>query len=248
MLTLKALTAGALGAVIFVVATLGAQRPVALSAADREEIELLSARYALALGTCAAEKYAALFAPPDGWFASGARGRVRGAATLAELIRSYDCAYSDAGVAPPHAPGVEVPYRIEVEPTPTGAKGMAYFNGGHYSDDYVKTPDGWRLESRSVVSNRELAAGLTAEAFEEIRRLVESDGGPYAAVYERTPDGWRFKSTGVVVQAAADGATATAYLRSGGRHEDVYVKAPAGWRRETRRHVRQEAKPELQVR
>jgi hypothetical protein len=86
----------------------------ALAPADREAVELLSARYALALGTCDTEKYAELFSEPDGWFASGSRGQVQGHAKLAEMIRSYNCNYSESGVAPPHAPGVEVPYKLEI--------------------------------------------------------------------------------------------------------------------------------------
>src|SRR4030095_15639719 len=91
-----------------------------LTTPDREEIELLSSRYALALGSCDAERYADLFTTPDGWFASGSRGQVRGHAKLVELVRSYDCHYSESGVKPPHAPGVEVPYKLQIDGTPGG--------------------------------------------------------------------------------------------------------------------------------
>ena len=40
---------------------------------DRAEMQGLVTHYAVALGTCAAEEYADLFAAPDGSFASGPR-------------------------------------------------------------------------------------------------------------------------------------------------------------------------------
>jgi len=192
----------------------------ALPSAEREAIELLNARYALALGTCDAEKYAELFAEPDGWFASGSRGQVQGHAKLAEMIRSYNCMYSESGDAPPHAPRVEVPYRLEISAADGGAIGTIFVNGGFYTDVYVKTPRGWRFRSRTVITNREHAARLSAADFAAIRRLAERSGGPYADVYEQLSSGWRFKSAGVSVQPSTDGATGIAYLaKDGGRYE-----------------------------
>jgi hypothetical protein len=45
---------------------------------DRADIQDLTARYARALGSCAAEDYAELFAPETGYFASNIRGEVVG--------------------------------------------------------------------------------------------------------------------------------------------------------------------------
>jgi hypothetical protein len=49
-----------------------------LTARDRADMQQLVADYARALGTCAAREYAALFVEPDGFFASGPRGKVQG--------------------------------------------------------------------------------------------------------------------------------------------------------------------------
>jgi SnoaL-like domain len=207
-----------------------------LTAQDRSDLELLSARYSWALGTCNAQTWPDLFVP-DGYFTSGSRGKVQGRKKLAEMIRSYNCVYSADGVAPPHAPGVIVPYKLEIEPSPDGATGKAYYNGGRYEDAYVRTADGWRFKSRTVVTNQELAANLTAADFDEIQRLATANGGPFVDVYERIPGGSRFQSTGVVITPAPDGATGTAYLKDGGHYEDTYVKTSEGWRVKSRVHV-----------
>jgi hypothetical protein len=69
----------------------------ALSSADREAVELLSARYAL--------------------FAGGWRFKSTG---------------------------------VSVQPSAEGATGIAYLakDGGRYEDSYVRTPTGWRFQSR----------------------------------------------------------------------------------------------------
>jgi len=203
-----------------------------LTSRDRDELELLSARYAWALATCDAQKWPALFTP-DGYFTSGSRGRVEGRHRLTEMSRSYNCVYVN-GVAPPHAPGVVVPYKLELIALPQGATGIAYYNGGRYEDVYVKTPEGWRFKSRTVVTNKELEAHLTSADFDEIHRLATLSGGPYIDVYEPIPGGKRFKSTGVVISPAPDGAAGTAYLQDGGRYEDSYVKTSSGWRFKSR--------------
>jgi hypothetical protein len=204
---------------------------------DRAAIELLSARYSLALGSCDVKTWPELFVAPDGYFASGSRGKVQGRHRLAEMIRSYDCVYKN-GVAPPHAPAVLVPYKIEMKPSRGGATATAYYNGGNYEDVYVKTPQGWRFRSRTVVSNREQAANLSAAEFDAIQQLATANGGPYVDVYEPAPGGTRFKSAGVAIAAGPEGITGKAYLlNNGGHYDDVYVKTPAGWRFKSRAYV-----------
>jgi hypothetical protein len=213
------------------------QATTALTADDRAGIELLSARYALALGSCDAKTWPDLFVAPDGYFAAGPRGKVQGRHRLGEMIRSYDCNYTN-GVAPPHAPAVLVPYRIEIEPSRGGARGTAHYNGGHYEDVYVKTPQGWRFGSRTVVTNREQAAKLTAADFDAIQRLATAHGGPYADVYEPIPGGTRFKSASVAIEVKPEGIAGKAYLpNNGGHYEDVYEKTSAGWRFKSRVYV-----------
>ena len=204
-----------------------------LTAEDRAEIELLSARYALALGTCNVKAWPELFAMPDGFFASGSRGKVLGQHRLAEMIRSYDCVYTDA-VAPPHAPAVIVPYKLSIETSPDGAVGVLHYNGGRYEDVYTKTKAGWRFRSRTVVTNKEQAAGLTASDFDAIQRLATARAGPYEDVYESTPQGRRFKSAGVVIEPAPEGAAGKAYLKDGGHYEDLYTKTASGWQIKSR--------------
>ncbi len=213
------------------------QATTALTTHDRAEIELLSARYALALGSCDAKTWPDLFVAPDGYFAAGPRGKVQGQHRLGEMIRSYNCKYTD-GVAPPHAPAVLVPYRIEIEPSRGGAIGTAYYNGGHYEDVYVKTPQGWRFGSRTVVTNREQAAKLTAADFDAIQHLAVANGGPYADVYEPIPGGTRFKSASVAIEVKPEGIAGKAYLpNNGGHYEDIYEKTPSGWRFKLRAYV-----------
>jgi hypothetical protein len=60
------------GAMLLVASTASAQQ--ALSDKDRAEIQELSAKYAKALGGCAAEDYADVFVPETGYFASNIRG------------------------------------------------------------------------------------------------------------------------------------------------------------------------------
>jgi hypothetical protein len=204
-----------------------------LTADDRAEIELLSARYALALGTCNAKVWPELFATPDAFFASGSRGKVLGQQRLAEMIRSYNCVYTD-GVAPPHAPAVIVPYKVSIEPSPDGAVGILLYNGGRYEDVYTRTKAGWRFRSRTVVTNKEQAAGLSASDFDAIQRLAAAKGGPYEDVYEPTPQGRRFKSAGVVIEPAPGGAAGKAYLKDGTYYEDLYTKTASGWQFKSR--------------
>jgi hypothetical protein len=214
------------------------QRSVApVTAEDRAGIEALLGRYLLALGSCDAQKYAALFVTPDGFFAAGTRGKVDGQHRLTEMIKSYDCNYVN-GVAPPHAPNPSAPYKLVVEPVPGGAIGFAYLNGARYEDEYVKTAHGWLFRSRTVVTNKELAAKLTREDFEAIQQLALRNAGPYVDLYEKRPDGTsRFKSAGVALSVAPAGVIGQAYLKDGGHYEDVYVKGQDGWRFQSRIYV-----------
>jgi len=86
----------------------GGKGAPALSAADREEIRVLNAKYSLALGQCDPDHWPLVFAQ-DGFFASMGRGRVLGHHRLGEMNRSYDCVYGKDGKAPDHAPAVSVP-------------------------------------------------------------------------------------------------------------------------------------------
>jgi hypothetical protein len=130
-----------------------AQAP-SLSARDRTEIQQLSEQYLRLLNACAAEEYAALFAP-GAFFFSTVRGRIEGRDRLLELVRSErHCA---AGAAPRQG---SVAPRVQIEPTADGARGFAPLgeNVGAYEDRYVRTPQGWRFASRTVLTPSELTA------------------------------------------------------------------------------------------
>jgi hypothetical protein len=205
----------------------------ALTDQDRAQIQELVARYARALGTCAADEYASLFAEPDGSFASGPRGEVKGREKLIALVQSERQCNDNSARAPR-----DVPTTV-VEPSPEGARGKAAVGtAAYYQDVYVKTPRGWRFKSRNVITAQEEAAKLTAQDFIEIRRLAGNDAGQFDDVYSNGPEGRRFRSSGVVIAPSPGGATGRAYLKNdGGHYQDVYVKTTQGWRFQSRAYV-----------
>ena len=173
-LVVKAVAVGFLAAV-----PATAQQPPSasptLTEKDRAEIQGLATSYGRALGLCQAEEYAALFAAPDGYFASGPRGRVAGREKLLALLRSERHCNdgSEKRVR-------NIPSSMVIEPAPGGATGRAPLpNAGHYEDIYVKTALGWRFKGRTYISPQEEAARLTAVDFNEIRHLAGDDTGQF---------------------------------------------------------------------
>jgi hypothetical protein len=221
-----------------------------LTDADRAEIRALSVTYRRALLGCSPEEYADLFATPGGYFGSGSRGEVRERQALMEMILSYDRCYTTPRATPPEPPANTPPPVIE--PAPEGAKARIINSpgGGYYDDVYVKTPKGWRFKSRNVVSDAELAAGLTTKDFIEIRQLAGDDHGYYENLYGTSekdigPRGINaradrrfFRTSGLKLTATKEGVRGLAYLRNnGGHYEDVYLKTPEGWRIKERVYV-----------
>ena len=201
---------------------------------DRAEMQGLVTHYAVALGTCAAEEYADLFAAPDGYFASGPRGHIAGREKLMALVKSERHCNDKSIRRPTNGP------TAVVEAAPGGAVGKTISGpgGGHYEDTFVKTSQGWRFKSRSFISAQEEKANLTSQDFIEIRRLAGNDVGRYDDVYSNGADGKLLRSSGVVIAPSADGATGKVFLRNdGGHYEDVYVKGAAGWRFKSRTYV-----------
>jgi len=226
--------------------TAGAVRAqTSLTAQDRSDIQELSARYARALGSCAAEEYADLFAPDTGYFASNIRGEVVGRDRLMALVRSErHCTNpappSGTAAAAPAAPR-PVP-TVAIEMTSTGPIGRADLGAkvGQYDDEYVKTSKGWRFKSRTVMTAQELAANLTVKDVRAIRRLAGTDLNQFEDVYVAGTDGVkRFRASGVALGLSAEGVTGRASLKNNnGHYEDVYVKTPEGdWRFKSRLHV-----------
>ena len=216
-----------------IVAGAAQQKAPGLTAADRDQIQALTASYARTLGTCQAEAWADLYAAHDGYFASGFRGEVKGRDKLIALVQSEpQCIKS--GPRTPRDVAVAV-----VEPSPEGARGRVPIGtAAYYQDVYVKTPQGWRFKSRHAITAREDAAHLDAQGFIEVRRLAGNDTGQFDDVYSNGPEGRHFRSAGVVIVPSPEGATGRAFLKNdGGRYDDVYVRTAQGWRFQSRTYV-----------
>jgi hypothetical protein len=144
-------------------------------------------------------------------------------------------------IAPPQgtAPAPRPAPTLVVEVTPAGVFAVADLGGaGHYEDEYVKTPKGWRFAARTVITPAEQAAGLNAHEMTAIRRLAS---GPDDAddFWAAGQDGVkRFRSAGVVILVSAGQVTGRVYLKDGGYYDDVYEKSARGqWRFKTRTYV-----------
>src|SRR5712691_2048796 len=122
MSTCDALFASALAASLLTGAAHAQQKsgPGTLTDQDRAQIRQLSDAYGRALGLCTAEEYAGLFAAPDGYFASGPRGRVAGRDRLMALVRSERHCNDNSERRPRN-----LPTNIVIEPSPEGATGAA---------------------------------------------------------------------------------------------------------------------------
>src|SRR5262245_31319251 len=211
------------------------QRAVQLTEKDRKEIQELATSYGRALGMCTAEEYAALFAAPDGYFASGPRGKVVGRDRLMALVRSERHCNDGSERRPRNLPADNT-----IEATPDGVKGRVVLNNapGHYEDTYVKTAQGWRFKGRTYVSKEEEAAKLTSADFDAIRHLAGNETGQFEDIYSATPQGKQFRSSGVVIAPSPEGATGRASLKNdGGHYEDVYERTVHGWRFKSRLYV-----------
>jgi hypothetical protein len=225
---------------LLVASTANAQ--TALSDKDRAEIQELSAKYAKALGGCAAEDYADVFVPETGYFASNIRGEVVGRERLMALVKSErHCvnAAAQAAAGPRNVP------MVTIETTAKGVSGKAELGAaGYYSDEYVKTPKGWRIKARTVITGQEQKANLSVEDVTAIRRLAGTDLGLFDDVYVAGPDGVkRFRTSGVALGLSAEGVTGRALLKNdGGHYEDVYVRTQqGGWRFKSRTYVAADA-------
>lgn len=216
-----------------------AQRGTALTDKDRAEIQEIVSGYARALSACAAEQYADLFAPGTGSFASSIRGNIIGREKLIALVQSEPhCVTTPPGRAGGNGPTVDITSSAD------GVTGYADLgNAGHYEDVYVKTPNGWRFQSRNVITKQEQNAGFASKDFIALRKLAGDDLGIFDDVMRDTPAGRRLRSSGVVIAAQADGtATGRAVLKNdGGRYEDAYVRGGNGWRFKSRTYVAPES-------
>ena len=230
------------GVMLLVAGTASAQQ--SLTDKDRAEIQELSAKYAKALGGCAAEEYADVFLPETGYFASNIRGEVVGRERLIALVRSERHCVNAAAQA---AAGPRTVPMVTIESNAKGVTGRAELGAaGYYADEYVRTPKGWRIKARTVITGQEQKANLSVEDVTVIRRLAGTDLGLFDDVYVAGPDGVkRFRTSGVALGLSAEGVTGRALLKNdGGHYEDVYVRTEqGGWRFKSRVYVAADAAP-----
>jgi len=214
-----------------------AQPPASIPQDDATSIQALVSSYARALGGCHAEEFADLFAPEKSYFASGFRGQMAGRERLIALVQSERHCVAAAGATPAPRPGGSSGPTVVVEPTPSGARGVADMGAaGQYQDEYVKTANGWRFLSRTVLIPAERNAGLDAKEMAAIQRLAGPGLGDY---YVPDQNGVkRLKTSGVEIRISDGAVTGRAYLKDGGYYDDVYEKvAPGAWRIKSRTRV-----------
>jgi len=159
----KAIVTGSLGILALTLVGHAAQQTrtgkTTLTAQDEAEIRELSVRYARALGLCQADEYAKVFAA-DGFYSSseftgathremyGPNGGKINRSDMTRFVMSEpQCAKAESPKTPRDAPA-----NIVIHPTRDGALAtIPLANGARYEDRYVKTPDGWRIQSREHV-------------------------------------------------------------------------------------------------
>jgi hypothetical protein len=100
----------------------------------------------------------------------------------------------------------------------------------------VKTPKGWRIQSRTVLTPAEKAVGLDANEMSAIWRTAGAD---FADYYVADPNGVkRLRTSGVAIGVSDGVVTGRAYLKDGGYYDDVYERTgPGQWRIKSRTRV-----------
>ena len=218
-----------------------AQPATSLSPDDRSAIQSLMTQYAQALSGCRATEFADLFVPETGYFASGFRGRMVGRERLIALVESERQCVAPAATAGATRPGgarqggASGP-TVALDVKAGGVRGIASLGGAEYQDEYVKTPQGWRFASRTVITSAEKAAGLDAGDMLAIQRLGAAKLGDH---YEADQNGVRrLMTSGVKVSVSDKQFTGRAYLKDGGYDDEVYEKLGSGeWRVKSSTHV-----------
>ncbi len=207
-----------------------------LTADDRTAIQALMGQYSQALSSCRASDFADLFVPETGYFSSGFRGRMVGRKQIALLVESErQCVAPNAKATAPRPGGAAGP-TVEIEATPSGVRGLAKLGTAEYQDEYVKTAQGWRFASRTVILADEKAAGLDASGMLAIQRLA---GAKLSDHYEPDQNGvQRLMTSGVKVTATAGQVTGRVYLKDGSYDDEVYEKTASGaWRVKSSTHT-----------
>jgi hypothetical protein len=158
-----------------------------LTAQDRADNQELSAKYAKALGSCAAEDYAEVFVPETGYYADEYVKTSKGWRIKARTVITGQEQKADLSVA-----------------DVTAIRRLAGTDLGQF-DVYVAGPDEVKRFRTAGVALGLSADGVTGRA------LLKNDGGYYEDVYVRTQQGgWRVKSRAYVAADAAPAGTTRA--------------------------------------
>lgn len=207
-----------------------------LSQADQDDIQGLVTAYARALGECRAEDFADLFEPGTGYFASGFRGHMEGRRQLVGLVRSERHCLAPPDASQPARPGGASGPTVEIEVDADAVLGIAKLGTAEYQDEYVKTAQGWRFASRTVILDAEKAAGIDARGLLAIHRL----GGPGLGDHYVPDDNGnpRLLNSGVAVSVSGSEVMGRAYLKDGGYRDEIYEQLASGeWRVESSTYV-----------
>lgn len=206
----------------------------AVTAEDNAAIQALVAGYAKALGGCDAEGFAGLFAT-DGVFASGFRGHVVGHDRLVALVESERHCIAPSPNGPQARPGGNTPTSV-VSTDASGVIGTVKLGDiAQYEDRYVKTKDGWRIASRTVLTAAEMAAGLNGKQMDAIQALSRDVQPADHYDVDKDTGKKRFLSSGVVILVKDGVVGGRVYRDDGSHYEDVYEQtAPGQWRIKSR--------------
>jgi hypothetical protein len=203
-----------------------------VTADDKAAIQQLSASYMTALFACKADEFADLFVPDTGMFVAGFRGLMVGREKLILLVQSErHC----TGEQPARTGATNAP-TVVIEATKFGAHGVANLGMAEYQDEYLKTPKGWKIASRTVIIAAEKAAGLDAREMLAIQKLAAAKAGDY---YEPDPKGVsRLLTSGVRITVKDNDVTGRVFLKAGGYDDEVYEKTgPGQWRVKSSTHI-----------
>jgi hypothetical protein len=211
------------------IAAASAPAQTGLSRADADAIQALVTAYARALGECRAEDFADLFEPGTGYFASGFRGHMQGREQLVELVRSERHCLAPPDASQPARPGGANGPSVEIAVDGDAVLGIAKLGTAEYQDEYVKTVQGWRFASRTVILDAEKAAGIDARGLLAIHRLGGAGLGDH---YVPDDNGHpRLLNSGVAVSVSGSEVSGRAYLQDGGYRDEIYQQLPSGeWR------------------
>jgi hypothetical protein len=214
-----------------------AQTAKPLTAEDEQAIQALASRYFVVLAACDAEGFVDLFVPDTGYFASGFRGHMEGRERLLGLVKSERHCDVAPGTAPAPRAGDTNRPAVQLTATATGASGVTDLGTAQYQDDYLKTPQGWRIAARSVIINAERDAGIDAK---ELLAIHKAATPKLVDNYVTNDRGIKqLLNVGVSLRVADGVVAGRTFVEGGGYNEDVFEKVAVGqWKIKARTFVK----------